>query len=68
LAIGDGKVGLITDVDISLQIPLDLLIHSSGNHVQSIVDSTYPNLLDCMTDISYFQDKAILAPTNSIVD
>ncbi|KEH25468.1 PIF1-like helicase [Medicago truncatula] len=29
---------------------------------------TYPNLLDGMTDISYFQDKAILAPTNSIVD
>jgi len=37
-------------------------------HVQSIVDNTYPNMLDSMTDISYFQDKAILAPTNSIVD
>jgi len=46
LAICDGKVGLINDVDISLQIPPNLLINSSGNHVQSIVDSTYPNLLD----------------------
>jgi len=68
LAIGDGKVGLINDVDISLHIPPDLLIQSSGNHVQSIVDSTYPNMLDSMTDISYFQDKAILSPTNSMVD
>jgi len=67
LAIGDGKVGLINNVDISLHIPPDLLIQSSGNHVQSIVNSTNPNMLDSMTDISYFQDKAILAPTNSIV-
>jgi len=28
LAIGDGKVGLINDVNISLQIPPDLLIQS----------------------------------------
>jgi len=55
-------------VDISLHIPPDLLIQSSDNHVQSIVDSTYLNMLDSMTDISYFQDKAILAPRNSIVD
>jgi ATP-dependent DNA helicase PIF1 len=48
--------------------PPELLIHSSSNHVQSIVDNTYPNLLDGMTDISYFQVKAILAPTNAIVD
>jgi len=68
LAIGDGKVGLINDVDISLHIPPDLLIQSSGNHVQSIVHGIYLNLVDSMTDISYFQDKAILAPTNSIVD
>jgi len=68
LAICDGKVGLINDVDICLQISPDSLIHSSGNHVQPIVDSTYPNLLDGMIDISYFKDKAILAPSNSIVD
>ena len=68
LAIGDGKLGLIDDVNISVHIPPELLIHSTSNHVQSIVESTYPNLLDSITDISYFQDKAILAPTNSIVD
>lgn len=60
LAIGDGRVGLINDVDISLQIPPELLIHSSGNHVQSIVNSTYPNLLDGMTDISSFKTKQYL--------
>jgi len=68
LAIGDGKIGIRNDVDISINIPTDLLIKSTDNHIQSIVDSTYPNLLDSMTDLSYFQNRAILAPTNSIVD
>jgi len=68
LAIGDGKMGIRNDVDISINIPPDLLIKSTCNHIQSIVDSTYPNLLDSMTDLSYFQNRAILAPTNSIAD
>ena len=62
LAIGDGKIGQQNDMDISVHIPPELLIQSSGDHVASIMDITYPNLLESMHDISYFQNRVILAP------
>jgi len=45
-----------------------MLIKNSGDPIASIVNSTYPSLLVNMSDISFFQDRAILAPTNDIVD
>jgi hypothetical protein len=48
-------------------IPSDLLISINGYPLASIVHSTYPNVLDSMSDISYFQDRTILAPKNTIV-
>jgi len=68
LAIGDGTVGQSNDVDISTTIPSDLLISSNGDPIASIVQSTYPNVIDSLNDISYFQDRAILAPKNTIVE
>jgi ATP-dependent DNA helicase PIF1 len=68
LSIGDGTTGVINDVDISVEIPSDLLIPSSGNPIASIVESTYPNLLGNIGKSEYFQSKAILAPKNTIVD
>ncbi|CAJ2631977.1 unnamed protein product [Trifolium pratense] len=68
LGIGDGNVGEDNDVDISVQIPDDLLIKSAGDSLTSIVYSTYPSFLDNMNDLSFFQDRAILAPKNDIVD
>ena len=62
LDIGDGIVGESNDVDIALRIPSDLLIPSSGNPLTSIVDNTYPRLLENMNDISYFQNRVILTP------
>jgi len=68
LAIGDGSVGESNDVDIRVEIPPDLLLRSNGNPLAAIVNSTYPNLLQNIDDLSYFQDRAILAPKNAIVD
>lgn len=68
LRVGDGTIGEINDVDISVVIPSDLLIPSSGNPIASIVDSTYPNLLGNIGKAEYFQSKAILAPKNTIVE
>jgi len=68
LGIGDGTVGESNDVDISTCIPSDLLLASNGNPLASIVQSTYPDILDSMSDITYFQDRAILAPKNTIVE
>jgi len=68
LAIGDGSIGDSNDVDISLTIPPDLLIESHGDPIASIVRHTYPNLLDSLNDPSFFKERVILAPKNSIVD
>lgn len=68
LAIGDGRVGESNDVDISLTIPADLLIQSCGDPIAAIVSHTYPNLLLSLNDPSFFKNRAILAPKNSIFD
>ncbi|GKE37009.1 ATP-dependent DNA helicase PIF1-like protein, partial [Tanacetum coccineum] len=36
--------------------------------VMSIIDFTYPDILDNISDPSYFQEKAILAPMNEVAD
>ena len=51
-----------------MQIPDDLLIHNSCDHIASIVDCIYPSLLTNMHDESFFQNRAILTPKNSIVE
>jgi ATP-dependent DNA helicase PIF1 len=68
LGIGNGSIGQSNDVDITIQIPHDLLIPSLGDPLSSIVQTTYLDLLRNMNDASFFQDRAILAPKNTIVD
>ena len=68
LGIGDGSIGDADDEYIKVKIPRDLLIFSSGDPLAAIVKSTYPNLLRNMRDTSFFCDRAILAPKNTIVD
>jgi hypothetical protein len=55
LRIRNGEIGYSSDVDLELDIPSDLLIPNSGDHLASIVESTYPQLLQNMNDITYFQ-------------
>ena len=43
------------------------MIRPTGEPIDAIVKSTYPNLLTHISDGKYFQDRAILAPTNEIV-
>lgn len=62
LGIGDGSIGEENDEYINMQIPHDLLIHSSADHIASIVDCIYPSLLDNMHEKEFFQDRAILTP------
>ncbi|KAL7085427.1 hypothetical protein ACP275_14G281600 [Erythranthe tilingii] len=68
LSIGDGTNGDDNDGVMDIEIPEDLLIKPLGNHLASIVEETYPNLLDNIMDSEYLQQRAILAPTNEIVD
>ena len=67
LGIGDGSIGESNDFDITLHIPHDLL-PSRGDPLAAIVAHTYPDLLHNIADPSFFNDRAILAPTNAIVD
>jgi len=41
--------------------------HKEFYSIAITVETTYPNILDSMTNIAYFQEKAILTPKNSIV-
>ncbi|XP_012828666.1 PREDICTED: ATP-dependent DNA helicase PIF1-like [Erythranthe guttata] len=68
LSVGDGTVGGPNDGVVDIEIPDDLLIKDSGDPLASIVNETYPSFLENMDDISYLQHRAILAPTNEIVD
>jgi ATP-dependent DNA helicase PIF1 len=66
LAIGDESMGTYSDSDIDLEIPEDLLVENTGDSMVDIVNSTYPNFR--LSDSTYFKDRAILVPTNEIVD
>jgi len=68
LGICDGVVGDIFDDGINVKIPDDLLIHSSGDHIASIVECIYPCILQNMHDTEFFRDRAILTPKSVTVD
>jgi len=68
ISIGDGRIGEDNEVDKTIVVPSDLLIKSAGDPLASIVQSTYPILLESMNDITYFQNRAILTTKNSIVE
>ncbi|XP_058784536.1 uncharacterized protein LOC131659346 [Vicia villosa] len=68
LGIGDGSIGETNDENITINIPNNFLIPSFGDPLAAIVQNTYPNLFQNMSDQTFFQDRAILAPKNIIVD
>ncbi|XP_012853807.1 PREDICTED: uncharacterized protein LOC105973332 [Erythranthe guttata] len=68
LSIDDGTNDDDNDGVIDIEIPDDLLIQSSGNHLASIAEKTCLNLLANIMDSEYLQQRAILAPTNEIVE
>ena len=48
-------------------MPDDILIRYIGEPILAVVESTYSSILDHVGDGRYFQDRAILTPTNEIV-
>jgi ATP-dependent DNA helicase PIF1 len=68
LDIGDGKLGDSDDGESVIEIPEDLRVKSSGNHIVDIIDAIYPDLMQNMGDYNFFQDRAILAPTLQVVE
>lgn len=63
LSIGNGQEESNEVGESQREIPHDLLILDSDNPLHSLVDFTYPNLLENIKDFKFFQERAILAPT-----
>ncbi|GJT38288.1 ATP-dependent DNA helicase PIF1-like protein [Tanacetum coccineum] len=68
LKVKDGELGEHYDGEVSIVLPGEILIDVADDPLTSIIDFTYPNILYTINDPSYFQEKAILAPTNKVVD
>ncbi|KAL6546271.1 hypothetical protein OROMI_021992 [Orobanche minor] len=65
--IGDGEICVNNDGEVEFRLPDDIMIRSIDEPVAAIIKSTYPSILDHVGDGRYFQNRAILAPTNEIV-
>ncbi|XP_025703556.1 uncharacterized protein [Arachis hypogaea] len=68
LQIGEGKSGVIINEKLCVEVPTDLLINTSDNPVEDIINVVYPNIVVNFSDPIFFQDRAILAPTVEIVE
>ena len=67
LKIGDGDL-TVNIVNDTVQIPTDIILTRFDKPIETIVNSTYPNLHSFFNNASYLRERAILAPTNEIVD
>jgi len=75
LRIGNGseKINMIPetkeDNDSNIvQIPQDLLLSTTGNKIQALIECTYPDFLSNYNNPEYIKNRAILATTNDIVE
>ncbi|XP_076885333.1 uncharacterized protein LOC143534816 [Bidens hawaiensis] len=67
LDIGEGKVGGPNDGTTKIEIPTDLLIEKCNDPVTKLIQFVYPDILNNKEDPNYFQQGALLAPTNEVV-
>jgi ATP-dependent DNA helicase PIF1 len=68
LDLGEGNIGGSNDGEAIIDIPDDLLILDSLDPVSDLIQFVYPSILQRYKNPSFFQERAILAPTNEIVD
>ncbi|XP_035830063.1 uncharacterized protein LOC110944792 [Helianthus annuus] len=67
LDLGEGKIGDSDDCEVVIDIPEDLLIKCSEDPMSDLIDFVHPSLLQLYKDKDYFAERAILAPTNEVV-
>ncbi|XP_024962683.1 uncharacterized protein LOC112502897 [Cynara cardunculus var. scolymus] len=65
--IGEGKVGSDNDGEAIVDIPHDLLITDSMDHISTLIQFVYPSILVNIKNSSYFQEREILAPKHEVV-
>ncbi|XP_076932558.1 uncharacterized protein LOC143598148 [Bidens hawaiensis] len=67
LDICEGNVGGPNDGESIVEILDDLLILNSLDPIGDLIQFVYPNMLDRFNEVTYFQDRALLAPLNEVV-
>lgn len=68
LDLGDGKINEPNNGECIIDIPKDLLITKSKDPIESIVSEVYGETFKNSNDPIFFQERAILCPTNENVD
>ncbi|XP_021971453.1 ATP-dependent DNA helicase pif1-like [Helianthus annuus] len=68
LDLGEGKLGGCNDGDAIIDIPDELLIMDSADPISSLIHFVYPSILANYQNSGFYQERAILAPTNEVVD
>ncbi|XP_052626711.1 uncharacterized protein LOC111893441 [Lactuca sativa] len=67
LDIGEGKVGGSNDGEEIIDVPDDILINDAHDPIGSLIVFVYLSILEKFNVTSYFQERAILAPKNEVV-
>ncbi|XP_013601568.1 PREDICTED: uncharacterized protein LOC106309027 [Brassica oleracea var. oleracea] len=68
LKLGDGKLSEPNNGEAEISIPSDVLLMDSHDHIASITNAIYPSLVQNLREESFFKDRAILCPTNDVVE
>ncbi|CAH1452958.1 unnamed protein product [Lactuca virosa] len=64
---GEGKLGGPNDGETIIDIPDDILINDSHDSIGSLIEFVYPSILENYSNTNYFEERAILAPKNEVV-
>ncbi|XP_048501574.1 uncharacterized protein LOC125497902 [Beta vulgaris subsp. vulgaris] len=64
----DGEAGEPNDGEGCVEISDDILIDGGDDPIAAVVDNTYPDIEVHLWEATYFQERAILAPTHDIVE
>ncbi|XP_076934739.1 uncharacterized protein LOC143601132 [Bidens hawaiensis] len=67
LDIGQRTLGGPNDGESVIDIPDDLLILNLVDPIGDLIRFVYPDILDRFNELTYFQDRALLAPLNEVV-
>ncbi|XP_074376798.1 uncharacterized protein LOC141718313 [Apium graveolens] len=72
LAVGDGKETNISPSpdtgEMLIKIPDQYIVHTSGNPIHKLFEVTYPDFIQNISSHEYLRSRAILTPTNIVVD
>ncbi|WOG95398.1 hypothetical protein DCAR_0414715 [Daucus carota subsp. sativus] len=72
LKVGNGMVDPVSIGDhvseVLFKLPEEHVVHSNDNAVQDLIDVIYPDFTANMSSRKYLSSRAILTPTNAVVD